>query len=143
VTGRTALLTLRGLSPAGDILIRRLRRALARDLPVISADPDWTLGDALTESVMAGLPSPARAMRDTDRRIAARFAAGRCDYVTALPSLHRLLATAPEQARLPALRARIEQRTGWRDCIRRLQLPGRRALLGALRSEVSELLRQR
>jgi tRNA(Met) cytidine acetyltransferase len=143
VTGRTALLTLRGLSPAGDILIRRLRRALARDLPVISADPDWTLGDALTAAVMAGLPAPAEVAYDTDQRIAARFAAGRCDYLTALPSLQRLLAAAPEQARLPALRARVEQRTGWRDCIHRLQLPGRRALLGALRSEVSELLRQR
>jgi tRNA(Met) cytidine acetyltransferase len=142
VTGRTALLTLRGLSPAGDILNRGLQRALARDLPLISADPDWTLDVALTASVMASLPPPAGVTRETDRRIAARFAAGRCDYLTALPSLHRLLATAPAQARLPALRARIEQRTGWRDCIRRLQLPGRRALLGALRSEVSELLRQ-
>ncbi len=140
VTGRSALLTLRGLSPTGEALTHRLRQTLARDLPALMADPEWRADAEVLSRVTMDLPSPAAVSSAFDRRMGARFPAGGCDYLTALPALTRLLETAPPHTPLPLLHARIGHRLGWQAGACRFGKPGRRETVAALRSEVRMLL---
>ncbi|STC89922.1 tRNA(Met) cytidine acetyltransferase TmcA [Edwardsiella hoshinae] len=130
-SGCYSAMALYPLTSAGQALVERLARRLARDAQWVMAQTGLSL--PLT-------PSAARQPDDADWRELAGFAHHARPYESSCPALLRFLATCPAST-LPPLLLQLRQQQGE---LARLSLPpgvsGRRGLIAALRQALAAAL---
>ena len=137
-SGAHAATLLRGISPAGQALQSRAQAAFQELFPLQLGETFSKLPPSLAGRFFQGQPGGTVSVRN--RQILKAFAAGQRQYADALGALRQL--AIADAATRPVLILKLLQGRNWQETAAAMGLPGKKAVLQALRATVSSWLQQ-